>query len=88
MWYHSCLSVQPYSTSIPVFQDDTVTGCVVPKISNECSDFTVKDQGKCTKSTHPVTQHHDPEDTDLILTVMWPLFYGRNRSSCYLLPIK
>jgi len=48
----------------------------------------VKGQGNSTKSTHPVTQHHDPEDMDLILTVMWLHFHGRNRSSCYLLPIK
>jgi hypothetical protein len=74
VWYHSCLSTQPYSTSTQVFQDDAVIGCVVPDISKEHCDFTVKGQGKSTKSTHPVTQHHDPEDMDLILTVMWPLF--------------
>lgn len=74
MWYHSFLSIQPYSTSIQVFQDDAVIGCVVPDISKKCSDFVVKGQGKSTKSTHPVTQRHDSEDKDPILTVIWPLF--------------
>jgi hypothetical protein len=74
MWYHSCLSIQPYSTSIQVFQNDAVIGCVVPDISKECSDFIVKSHGKSTKSTLPVTQHHDPQDMDLILTLIWSFF--------------